>query len=70
MLTPDLCRATKWYRRASELGDKRAALRLKNPNPVERAPGGPGAVLHRDGTGSDAGSGKGAKDKDKDCVIM
>ena len=50
------------------MGDKRATRRLRSSAPVERAPGGPGAVLHRDG--SDAGSGKGGKDKDKDCVIM
>lgn len=68
--TKDPCRAIKWYRRASELGDKRATQRLKSSNPVERAPGGPGSVLHRDSTGSDDGSGKGPKDKDKDCVIM
>ena len=49
------------------MGDKRATQRLKTKT-VERAPGGPGAVLHRDAAGSDTGSGKGGKDKD--CVIM
>ena len=50
------------------MGDKRATQRLQSKNPVERAPSGPGAVLHRDSAGSDSGSGKGTKDKD--CVIM
>ncbi|EKM61887.1 uncharacterized protein PHACADRAFT_248791 [Phanerochaete carnosa HHB-10118-sp] len=63
---PNLPEAIKWYRRASELGDKRAAQRLKSSNPVERAPGGPGSVLHRDS--NDEGNGKGSKDKE--CVIM
>ena len=48
------------------MGDKRASQRLKSSAPIERAPGGPGSVLHRDS--SDAGSGKGPKDKD--CTIM
>ena len=54
------------------MGDKRATQRLRSSAPVERAPGGPGAVLHRDSAGSDTGSGggKGGSGKDKDCVIM
>lgn len=61
--------AIGWYKRAAELGDKRAAQRLKaSPNtPMARQPGDPGAVLNRsmDGDGQ-----AGGKNKDKDCVIM
>ncbi|TFK42015.1 hypothetical protein BDQ12DRAFT_599102 [Crucibulum laeve] len=59
--------AITFYKRAAELGDKRAAQRLKGSQsqPMHQ-PGGPGAVLHRN-SDSDA-NGKGGKDKD--CVIM
>jgi hypothetical protein len=55
-------RAISYYKRAADLGDRRAAQRLKG-SPL---PGGPGSVVHRDGDGY-VGMGKG---KDKDCVIM
>ncbi|THG96313.1 hypothetical protein EW026_g5499 [Hermanssonia centrifuga] len=65
---PELPEAIRWYKRAADLGDKRAAQRLKSSSKGPIAtPGGPGAVLHRDHDGSDSGSGKG---RDKDCVIM
>lgn len=58
--------ATQWYKRAADLGDKRATQRLKasqhGPLP---APGGPGAVLRREGAPAEGGDGKG-----KECVIM
>ena len=59
-------RAIAYYKRAAELGDKRAAQRLRGPQsqPVHQ-PGGPGAVLHR-GSGDDTSKGG----KDKDCLIM
>ena len=59
-----LCRAISYYKRAADLGDKRATQRLRGNNPMHQ-PGGPGSLLHRD-MGSD-GNGK---TKDKDCVIM
>lgn len=61
-----LIRAISYYKRAAELGDKRAAQRLRGPQsqPVHQ-PGGPGAVLHR-GSGDDTSKGG----KDKDCLIM
>lgn len=64
--TPNMQEAISYYKRAAELGDKRAAQRLRGPQsqPVHQ-PGGPGAVLHR-GSGDDTGKGG----KDKDCVIM
>jgi hypothetical protein len=47
-----------------ELGDKRAAQRLRGPQTqAMHQPGGPGAILHR---GQDESNGKGGKD----CVIM
>lgn len=63
-------RALQWYKRAADQGDKRSMQRLRNSNkgPIEAPGGAPNSVLHRDGPGSDAGSGKGGKDKD--CVIM
>ncbi|KAF5392512.1 hypothetical protein D9757_002223 [Collybiopsis confluens] len=65
--TPDLPQAISYYRRASELGDKRAAQRLKgSTTQVMHQPGGPGSVLNR-GNGDDSSSKSG---KDKDCVIM
>lgn len=59
-------RAISYYKRAAELGDKRAAQRLRGPQTQPMLqPGGPGAVLHRE-SGDDTGKGG----KDKDCVIM
>ncbi|KAH9914910.1 HCP-like protein [Epithele typhae] len=66
---PNMQEAISWYKRAADLGDKRAAQRLKGPqNTAMVAPGGPGSVLHREGDASELSSGKGGKDKD--CVIM
>ena len=67
LVLKNLCfRAISYYKRAAELGDKRAAQRLRGPqsHPMHQ-PGGPGAVLHRE-SGDDTGKGG----KDKDCVIM
>jgi hypothetical protein len=62
-------RAISYYKRAAELGDKRAAQRLKgSPNQPVHQPGGPGSVLRR---GDGSGDGEGNKGgKDKDCIIM
>ncbi|CAL1693776.1 unnamed protein product [Somion occarium] len=67
---PNMSEAISWYKRAAELGDKRAAQRLKSStsSPIPQ-PGGPGAVLHRDSNGSGELSG-GRGGKDKDCIIM
>jgi hypothetical protein len=65
-------RSISYYKRAAELGDKRAAQRLRGaPNqPLQHAPGGPSGVLRRGGpdAGDVASAGKG-KDG-KDCIIM
>lgn len=55
-----------YYKRAADLGDKRAAQRLRGPQsqPMHQ-PGGAGAVVSR---GSDDTTNKNAKDKD--CIIM
>ena len=58
-------RAITHYKRAAELGDKRAAQRLRGPQTAMHQPGGPGAILHR---GQDDGNGNGKGGKD--CVIM
>jgi uncharacterized protein len=60
--------AISYYKRAADLGDKRAAQRLKsNPNAPIHQPGNLGSVLHRDSGDSTQGP-KGAKDNG--CVIM
>lgn len=65
-------RSMSYYKRASELGDKRAAQRLKASHsqamPIEQ-PGGPGSMLGR--TSGDTADGHGNVKRDaKDCVIM
>lgn len=62
-----------YYKRAADLGDKRAAQRLRGGAAPPNQPGQGGAsahaVLHR-GPGEDSGGG-GQKGKDgKDCIIM
>ena len=62
-------RALEWYKKAADLGDKRAIQRLKTPQggPMYQ-PGKPDAVLRRDGGDSTiVGAGK---NRDKECVIM
>ncbi|KAI0793532.1 HCP-like protein [Abortiporus biennis] len=68
---PEMKEAISWYKRASDLGDKRASQRLKSStNTPIMQPGGPGSVLNRDDDLSNGnGDGTGGK-KDKDCVIM
>ena len=58
-------RSIAYYKRAAELGDKRAAQRLRGSQsqPMHQ-PGGPGAVLHRDQEDDLKGV------KDKECIIM
>jgi uncharacterized protein len=58
-------RSISYYKQAAELGDKRAAARLRSSQsqPMHQL-GGPGAVLQRD-EGEDI---KGVRDKD--CIIM
>ncbi|TFL03398.1 HCP-like protein [Pterulicium gracile] len=68
----DLRESMSYYKRASELGDKRAAQRLKASHsqamPIEQ-PGGPGSMLGR--TSGDTADGHGNVKRDaKDCVIM
>lgn len=55
-----------YYKRAADLGDKRAAQRLRGSQsqPMHQ-PGGAGAVVNR---GLDDTTNKNAKDKD--CIIM
>ncbi|KAF8215827.1 hypothetical protein K438DRAFT_1901638 [Mycena galopus ATCC 62051] len=66
--------SAEYYKRAADLGDKRAAQRLKGgpaASPKPNSPGGAGAhaVLQRGG-GEDGGQ-SGGKGKDgKDCIIM
>ena len=58
--------AIAYYKRAAELGDKRASQRLKgSTNQPIRQPGGHGSILYRDGGDVDVGNVKG-----KECVIM
>jgi uncharacterized protein len=69
LLIMGISRAIDFYKRAADLGDKRATQRLKSsPNSPMRQPGGPGSVLHRDRSDilSHSSSDKGGKD----CVIM
>ncbi len=57
-------RASTMYKKAAELGDKRAAERLTgNAGPVATD-----SIVQRDGDGG--GSGHTPRTKDKDCVIM
>ncbi|KAF8652879.1 hypothetical protein AX16_004100 [Volvariella volvacea WC 439] len=66
---PNVSDALSYYKRAAELGDKRATQRLKSSqNQPMHQPGGPGAVLHRGDAIESVGKGKDGKDKD--CVIM
>ena len=66
-------RALEWYKKAADLGDKRAIQRLKAPQngPITQ-PGGHSSVLRRNGdSGNSVHTGKTGKEKnDKDCVIM
>jgi uncharacterized protein len=56
----------QYYKRAADLGDRRATQRLKGGS--MHHPGGADAVIHRDGA-QDAHS-VGKNNKDKDCVVM
>ncbi|KAF7964516.1 hypothetical protein HWV62_6367 [Athelia sp. TMB] len=78
--SPNMSESISYYKKAADLGDKRASQRLKGPpNAPMPQPGGPGSMLQREGpdglvsaTGMDTtGKGKDSKEaKDKDCVIM
>ncbi|KAI0057739.1 HCP-like protein [Artomyces pyxidatus] len=67
---PSMPDAIANYKRAAELGDKRAAQRLKGSASLPMVqPGGAGAVVQRDGDSmAPSSSAKGGKDKD--CIIM
>ncbi|KAL5535925.1 CHS4_1 [Sanghuangporus sanghuang] len=67
---PSMNDALQWYKKAADLGDKRAQQRLKAPNggPITQ-PGGNAALLLRENPDSPPGS-TSPKSKDKDCVIM
>ncbi|KAI0319935.1 HCP-like protein [Amylostereum chailletii] len=68
--TPDMHEAISYYKQASDLGDKRAAQRLKgSPNAPMPQPGGPGSVIQR-GDHDSITSGGAKSGKDKDCIIM
>ena len=61
-------RATPMYKKAAELGDKRAAQRLSGN---AAGPIATDSIVQRDGYGGDGGnSGDTPRGKDKDCVIM
>lgn len=63
----DMSQSISYYKRAADLGDKRAAQRLKgSTNQPQHQPGGPGSVLGRDGNGVEGVKAA----KDKECVIM
>ncbi|KAG7452042.1 HCP-like protein [Guyanagaster necrorhizus] len=66
----DMSQAVTWYKKAAELGDKRASQRLKGPttSPMPQ-PGGPGSVLNR-GAFDPSDIGTSGKGKDKECLIM
>ncbi|THH10395.1 hypothetical protein EW145_g1363 [Phellinidium pouzarii] len=66
---PNMNEALQWYRKAADLGDKRAAQRLKGSGPIQQ-PGGHGAVLRRDGNVPSPPGNTTKAGKDKDCVIM
>jgi TPR repeat protein len=63
-----LSRSIVWYKKAADLGDKRAMQRLKGGAPAPARSGAPGAIVARDSGNTDASAGKGGKDKD--CIIM
>jgi TPR repeat protein len=68
---PNISDAISFYKHAAEIGDKRAAQRLKgSANAPVHQPGGPGSVLHRDGPETMSNSSSGQNAKDKECVIM
>ncbi|CAK5280657.1 unnamed protein product [Mycena citricolor] len=62
---PNPRESMSYFKRAAELGDKRAIQRLKTPNTPLTSPVGPGGMLQR---GPDDSPAKGGKDKD--CIIM
>ncbi|KIY50458.1 HCP-like protein [Fistulina hepatica ATCC 64428] len=64
----DMKEAMAHYKRAADLGDKRAAQRLKGPSQPTRQPGQPESVLGRSDSDNLSNNGK-AKDP-KDCIIM
>lgn len=57
-----------WYKKAAELGDKRAAQRLKGPlrMPKTHEPGDPNGIIR----GAGASDGAKGSAKDKDCIVM
>jgi uncharacterized protein len=55
------------YKKAAELGDKRAAQRLRGN---AAGPVATDSIVQRDRYGGDGGDTPRGKDKDKDCVIM
>lgn len=61
-----LPRSLQWYKRAADLGDRRAAQRLRGA-PLRPADG-PGSVVTRDVDGDGGAAVKSGKDKD--CVVM
>jgi hypothetical protein len=71
--TPDLTQPQKRYRasamfkKAADLGDKRAAERLHGN---VAGPIAPGSVVQRDGYSGDTGGVDMPRAKDKECVIM
>lgn len=63
-------RSLAWYKRAADLGDKRASQRLKNGSANTSAQS-PGSVVVRSESGEEGGQGAvGKGGKDKECLIM
>ena len=65
---PQNCyRATAMFKKAADLGDKRAAQRLRGN---VAGPIAPDSVVQRDGYSGDEGGVDMPRAKDKECVIM
>ncbi|EGO31286.1 protoplast regeneration and killer toxin resistance protein SKT5 [Serpula lacrymans var. lacrymans S7.9] len=63
---PNMSESLSYYKKAAELGDKRASQRLKGAtNTPMPHPGGPGSVISRD-----VGDTMNGKHNNKDCIIM
>jgi TPR repeat protein len=59
------CRASAMFKKAADLGDKRAAQRLRGN---VAGPIAPDSIVQRDQDGGDGGDT--TRPKDKDCIIM
>jgi hypothetical protein len=64
---PKYYRASSMFKKAADLGDKRAAERLRGN---VAGPIAPDSVVQRDGYSGDSGGVDMPRAKDKECVIM